>query len=95
MACRSPNDVTVLVHFAYHLLEHGTTGMARRLSRKAFRTTVILTELQHKRILEIAEANDASIAWVLRQALDRYLETEGKPTRGSDAKTCPSSGSDV
>jgi len=57
-----------------------------RSRRKEFRTSVILTEPQHKRVLEIAEANDASIAWVLRQAVDRYLaaqaERTGKPADG-------------
>jgi hypothetical protein len=54
--------------------------MAPRSSRKEFRTSVILTEGQFKRVREIAQANDASIAWVLCQALDRYLET---PSAGS------------
>jgi predicted transcriptional regulator len=52
--------------------------MAPRSSKKEFRTSVILTEAQHRRVLDIARANDASIAWVLRQALDRYLEAQGK-----------------
>lgn len=51
--------------------------MAFRSSRKEFRTSVILTEGQFKRVREIAQANDASIAWVLRQAVDRYLEAQG------------------
>jgi hypothetical protein len=57
--------------------------MARRFSRKV------------RRILEVAEANDAPIAWALRQVLERYLETKGRRPRGSDANTCPSFGSDV
>lgn len=48
--------------------------MAPRSRKKEFRTSVILTEAQFKRVQEIAEGNDASIAWVLRQAVDRYLE---------------------
>lgn len=51
--------------------------MASGSSRKEFRTSVILTEGQFKRVREIAQANDASIAWVLRQAVDRYLEAQG------------------
>ncbi|MBX9813438.1 MAG: ribbon-helix-helix domain-containing protein [Qipengyuania sp.] len=51
--------------------------MAPRSSRKEFRTSVILTEGQFKRVREMAQANDASIAWVLRQAVDRYLEAQG------------------
>lgn len=52
--------------------------MAPRTNKKEFRTSVILTEAQHRRVLDIALANDASIAWVLRQALDQYLEALGK-----------------
>ena len=38
--------------------------MVSRSSRKEFRTSVILTEAQFMRVREIAQANDASIAWV-------------------------------
>jgi len=54
--------------------------MVSRSSRKEFRTSVILTETQFKRVRETARANDVSIAWVLRQAVDRYLETQGTPS---------------
>ena len=50
--------------------------MASRSSRKEFRTSVILTEGQFKGVREIAQATDASIAWVLRQAIDRYLDAQ-------------------
>lgn len=53
--------------------------MVARPNRKEFRTSVILTETQFKRVRDIAKANDASIAWVLRQALDRYLDMQGTP----------------
>jgi hypothetical protein len=77
--------VTQVVHFAYHTGNGQVAGMASRSNRKEFRTSVILTEGQFKQVREIAEANDASIAWVLRQAVDRYLEAatsmnrDGKP----------------
>lgn len=54
--------------------------MGSKSNRKEFRTSVILTETQFKRIRETARANDASIAWVLRQAVDRYLEAQGTPS---------------
>jgi predicted transcriptional regulator len=50
-----------------------------KLGRKEFRTSVILTEAQVNRVREIARERDASIAWVLRQAIDRYLETRDTP----------------
>jgi predicted transcriptional regulator len=59
--------------------------MAPRSSKKEFRTSVILTEAQHRRVLDIARANDASIAWVLRQALDRYLEAVAKEREAPNA----------
>jgi hypothetical protein len=54
--------------------------MASRSSRKEFRTSVILTEGQFKHVREIARANDVSIAWVLRRAVDDYLEKQGTPS---------------
>jgi hypothetical protein len=50
-------------------------------ARKEFRTTVILTAAQVRRIRELAAANDASIAWILRQAVDKYLAANGRPGR--------------
>ncbi|MBM3346865.1 MAG: hypothetical protein FJY55_10275 [Betaproteobacteria bacterium] len=55
-------------------------AVVSRSSKREFRTSVILTETQFKRVREVARENDASIAWVLRQAVDRYLET---PSAGS------------
>lgn len=59
--------------------------MAPRSAKKEYRTTVILTETQFRRVREIAAANDASIAWVLRQAVDRYLEAQDMESRGAKA----------
>jgi len=69
--------------------------MAPRSDKKEFRTSVILTEPQYKRVVEIAEANDASIAWVLRQALDRYLEAQGRAIGEAPGGSRPSSTSDT
>jgi hypothetical protein len=60
--------------------------MVSRTSRKEFRTSVILTEGQFVRVREVAKANDASIAWVLRQAVDRYLEAQSTLTVGLTGK---------
>lgn len=51
-----------------------------RSSRKEFRTSVILTERQFNQVREIARANDVSIAWVLRRAVDDYLGKRGPPS---------------
>jgi hypothetical protein len=40
----------------------------------------MLTEEQFKQVREIARANDVSIAWVLRRAVDDYLGTQGAPS---------------
>jgi hypothetical protein len=60
--------------------------MASRSNKKEFRTSVILTEGQFKQVRKIAEANDASIAWVLRQAVDRYLEAQSATSVRQTAK---------
>lgn len=58
--------------------------MVSRSSRKEFRTSVILTEAQFKQVREVAREHDASIAWVLRQAVDRYLAAQGSKRRDAD-----------
>jgi hypothetical protein len=59
--------------------------MVPNSARKEFRTTVILTEAQVRRIREVAMANDASIAWVVRQAVDRHLAAKSRGGRGGKA----------
>ena len=54
--------------------------MVSRSSRNEFRTSVILTETPFKRVRKTARVNDASIAWVVRQAVNCYLETQGTPS---------------
>ncbi len=54
-------------------------------ARKEFRTTVILTEAQIRQIRQLAAANDASIAWILRQAVDKYLAANLLDNRGAKA----------
>ncbi len=68
--------------------------MASRSSRKESRISVIMTAGRVKRVREIVQANDTSIAWVLRQAVDRYLEAQsatsvrqaGKPPATTKAR---------
>lgn len=46
--------------------------------RKDFRTSVILSEEQHRKLNAMAEENDVSVAWLIRQAITRLLdETKG------------------
>jgi hypothetical protein len=68
--------VTSAVHFEYHA--ETTVGGQWRPDRagKSSELSVILTQGQFKRVWDIAHANDASIAWVLRQAVDRYLKAQ-------------------
>ena len=42
--------------------------------RKEYRTSVILTEEQHQQLNAVALRHDASIAWVIRQAVMRMLQ---------------------
>lgn len=69
--------------------------MAPKPAKKEFRTTVILTEAQFKRVRELAVANDASIAWVLRQAIDRYQAANDSDSRGTKvARRSPAGGAE-
>lgn len=44
-------------------------------STATVRTSVILPKEAYERVQEIAEANDVSSAWVIRQAVLSYLES--------------------
>ena len=48
--------------------------MGRR-SGKPVRTSVVLPEDAYARVRRMAAANDVSIAWVIRQAVQRFLDT--------------------
>jgi len=49
--------------------------MARE-QKKEFRTSVILTKDQQERLEQVATRNDTSVAWVIRQAINNYLECQ-------------------
>ena len=42
--------------------------------KSTVRTSVILTSEQYKRIAALAEHNDVSVAWVIRNAIGRFLD---------------------
>jgi predicted transcriptional regulator len=48
--------------------------------RKATRLTVSLEEQDYRTLNEIALARDASISWVIRQAIRQFIDTSPKPT---------------
>lgn len=49
--------------------------------KKSIRTSVILPEEAHARVLALADANDVSTAWVIRAAVLRFLEEQGGQTK--------------
>ena len=48
--------------------------------RKATRLTVSLEEQDYRTLNETALARDASVSWVIRQAIRQFIETTPKPT---------------
>ena len=52
--------------------------------RKATRLTVSLEEQDYRALNEIALARDASISWVIRQAIRQFIEGSGRPPTGHD-----------
>jgi predicted transcriptional regulator len=48
--------------------------------RKATRLTVSLEDQDYRTLNEIALARDASISWVIRQAIRQFIETTPRPT---------------
>ena len=47
--------------------------------RKATRLTVSLEEQDYRTLTEIALAQDASVSWVIRQAIRQFIEAANKP----------------
>lgn len=43
-------------------------------ARRSVRTSVILSEGQYARLSEVANRNDISVAWIIRQAVQQYLD---------------------
>ena len=54
-------------------------GMNER-PRKATRLTVSLEEQDYRTLNEIALARDASVSWVIRQAIRQFIEGTPRPT---------------
>jgi predicted transcriptional regulator len=48
--------------------------------RKATRLTVSLEEQDYRTLNEIALARDASLSWVIRQAIRQFIEATPRPT---------------
>lgn len=51
--------------------------MAKRKDKRV-RTSVILPEEIYAKVVEVSEANDVSVAWVMRQAIVKFLAEGGK-----------------
>ena len=43
-------------------------------AQKTIRTSVILTDETHRQIADLATKNDVSTAWIIRYALNEFLE---------------------
>ena len=51
--------------------------------RKATRLTVSVEEHDYRRLNEIAVSRDASISWVIRQAIRQFIENTAKSQNGN------------
>ena len=54
--------------------------------RKATRLTVSLEEQDYRMLNEIAVARDASLSWVIRQAIRQFIENTPNPPRHLPAR---------
>jgi predicted transcriptional regulator len=43
-------------------------------NRLSVRTSVVLSEGQHARLSEVANKSDVSVAWIIRQAVQDFLD---------------------
>ena len=66
-----------MVHNSTTLPFPGENSMARTLiapDRKTVRTSVMLPEDTHLQVQALADANQVSSAWIVRMAIQRFLE---------------------
>lgn len=59
--------------------------MTQQTEKKTIRTTVSIPAEDHAELERIAEDKKVSVAWVVREAIDRYLTTEF-PLRSGNRK---------
>ncbi len=55
--------------------------------RKATRLTVSLEEQDYRTLNEIALARDASVSWVIRQAIRQFIEATTKADRSTSGES--------
>jgi hypothetical protein len=55
--------------------------------RKAARLTVSLEEQDYRTLTKIALARDASISWVIRQAIRQFIDTTPRPTEEPESSS--------
>lgn len=60
-------------------------GKMTERPRKATRLTVSLEEQDYRMLNEIAVARDASLSWVIRQAIRQFIENTPKPQDKQEA----------
>ena len=53
-----------------------STKTKRKSDKSGHRLSVSLTPEQHEELLEIANKNKVSVAWVVREAIERLLRDE-------------------
>jgi len=59
---------------------------------KSVRTTVSLSEEQHKQLQALADAHSLSIAWVIRQAVGEFLDKVAKEQNYTPLASKPTTG---
>lgn len=48
--------------------------LVEKNKKRSIRTSVVLTNLQYEYIAEVARIGDLSVAWVIRQAVQQFVE---------------------
>ena len=83
---------TAILHPDAHFMTRNSTVA----DRKTIRTSVLLSEGAHLQVQALADANSVSAAWVIRLAIQRFLQEQGGqlelPLRTSPYKESDSDG---
>ena len=61
--------------------------------KQSMRTSVVISEAQHAQLEKLAGQNDVSVAWIIRQAIQQFLDRNARDERTLGIRTLSGSAS--
>jgi len=55
--------------------------------KRSMRTSVVISEAQHAQLEKLAGQNDVSVAWIIRQAIQQFLDRNARDQKTLGIRT--------